>query len=124
MPSRKITLPDVVLFVTLILLTIVSAALMSSGSHGESVLLSADGWESTYPLGADGEFHFTSNGIDYVLEIKESSAAIVEAGCPDGICKKSGRITSVGESIVCIPGRVSVTIVGEDVANEADYIIG
>ena len=35
-----------------------------------------------------------------------------EADCPDGTCVRQGAIQSPGETIVCLPHRVTVTIVG------------
>ncbi len=125
MPSRKITLCDVVLGAVTIVLMALSLVFLSSGGRGEYALVSADGVEAQYPLGRDGEYRFTSNGVDFVLEIKDRGAAVIEAGCPDKVCVGSGRIFSPGESIVCIPGRMSVKIIGEDGGNdEADFIVG
>ena len=35
-----------------------------------------------------------------------------EADCPDGTCVRQGAIQTPGETIVCLPHRVTVTIVG------------
>ncbi len=125
MPSRKITLCDAVLGAVVVVMILSSLVLFSSGGRGSFALVSADGVESKYPLNRDGKYAFTSAGIDFVLEIKDNSASVVEAGCPDKVCVSSGKISSPGESIVCIPGRMSVKIIGEDGgADEADFIVG
>ena len=36
-----------------------------------------------------------------------------DADCPDRLCVKQGRIKKVGESIVCLPHKVVIEIVGE-----------
>ena len=46
------------------------------------------------------------------VEIDSSGAAIVSSDCPDQICVGTGRITKAGEAAICLPERVSVTIVG------------
>ncbi len=126
MPSRKITASDVVLFVVTAVTLLLSLVFLTSGSGGEYALVSADGVESKYPLNRDGEYVFTSNGVDFVLEIKDGCAAVAEAGCPDKVCVGSGRISVAGESIVCIPGRMSVKIMGKEGGghDEADFIVG
>ncbi len=126
MPSRKITASDVFLFVITAVALLLSLVFLTSGGGGDYALVSADGVETKYSLDRDGKYGFSSNGVDFVLEIKDGGAAVVEAGCPDKVCVSSGRISSPGESIVCIPGRMSVKIIGKEGGgrDEADFIVG
>ena len=39
---------------------------------------------------------------------------MTHADCPDQICVKTGSISRSGQSIVCAPNRVVVTVTGED----------
>ena len=43
-----------------------------------------------------------------------------DADCPDRLCVKQGSISKNGESIVCLPHKVIVTVTGGD---GADYDI-
>ena len=54
-----------------------------------------------------------------VLMISNGTAWMVQASCPDKLCVKSGKIQSQGETIVCLPNRVVVTIEGKQ-AGKAD----
>jgi hypothetical protein len=51
-----------------------------------------------------------------VLVIQDGYAYMKEADCPDGLCIHQGRIHKAGQSIVCLPNRVVVTIESDDVA--------
>jgi hypothetical protein len=47
------------------------------------------------------------------LGIKDGKCSITEADCPDKLCVKQGKIRKTGESIICLPHRVVVTIRGK-----------
>ena len=44
------------------------------------------------------------------LVIHDGCARIEEADCPDKLCVKQGTVSQSGESLVCLPNRVVVTI--------------
>lgn len=55
----------------------------------------------------------TENGTN-ILIIKEGFADITDATCPDGLCVRQRRISKTGESLVCLPNKVTVTVVGAE----------
>ena len=57
---------------------------------------------------------------DYnILEISGGGAAVTEANCGDHTCVRMGRISRAGETIVCLPHRLVVEIVGGEAAADA-----
>lgn len=52
-------------------------------------------------------------GFLYVV-VNEGKVKVIESTCKDKLCIKQGEISKVGESIVCLPNRISISIVGED----------
>ena len=44
------------------------------------------------------------------LVIKDEMADMIFADCPDQICVKHAPISNVGETIICLPNKVVVTI--------------
>ena len=48
------------------------------------------------------------------LVIQDGAAWISEANCPNHDCVKKGKIHEHGEMLVCIPHRLTVTIIGEN----------
>ena len=59
-------------------------------------------------LSDDGEYEIKDTGNVVVIEGGE--VYMKEAGCPDKTCVKVGRISRSGESIVCLPKRITVTV--------------
>lgn len=51
-------------------------------------------------------------GILLTVEFSPEGARVVSAGCPDKTCQRTGMVTRVGESAVCLPGRVVVRLEG------------
>ena len=49
-----------------------------------------------------------------VLEVGDEWVRMIEATCPDKLDVKQGKITRVGERIICLPHRLVVEIVGEE----------
>lgn len=71
------------------------------------------------PLGEDTRLELGDGGHTNVLVIEDGTAQVVAASCPDQICVNQGPIRYEGESIVCLPHRLVVTIEGGQ-ANDVD----
>jgi hypothetical protein len=54
----------------------------------------------------------TPGGVN-VLVIQDGMAAICFADCPDQTCVKQGSINRAGQSIICLPHRLVVTLSGD-----------
>jgi hypothetical protein len=54
------------------------------------------------------------NGGTNLLIIQDGEAWIEEATCPDGLCKNMGKISQVGQSIICLPNKVVVEILNKE----------
>ena len=55
------------------------------------------------------------------VTVKNGEVFVTGADCPDKLCEKSS-IDKSGESIVCLPNRLSVTVEGEN-EKEVDVIL-
>ncbi|WP_122642872.1 NusG domain II-containing protein [Luxibacter massiliensis] len=82
---------------------------------GGTVKISVDGraW-GNYDLSADQTVDIKGTNI---LEIRDGKASMKTAGCPDQICVHQKPISKNGESIICLPNRVVVTIDSENEAS-------
>ncbi len=47
-----------------------------------------------------------------VIVVDKNGAYLAESECPTKSCVRSGRINRVGQTVVCIPQRVSIRIEG------------
>ena len=64
------------------------------------------------PLSEDAQIVLGEGGHTNTLVIKDGTAQIIEAGCPDQICVNQGVVRYAGESIVCLPHKLVVTVEG------------
>lgn len=66
----------------------------------------------TYPLSQNQELEIQNeSGYNKVL-IQGGTVQVEEANCTGQQCVRQGRITSPGQSIVCLPNRVVIQITG------------
>lgn len=63
----------------------------------------------------DGTYHLT-------VTLDKTGAAVTESDCPGQDCVHTGRITRAGQSIVCLPEQVVVTLEGK--TSSADVVLG
>lgn len=111
---------DVILILLLLIVAGVLFFFLRPGGEGTYVLVTVDGQEQgRYPLSEDRTL--TIGEADYnILEIRDGTAAITEANCGDHTCVRTGEIHRSGESIICLPHKVVVKIIGgEDSAVDA-----
>lgn len=73
----------------------------------------------TYPLNVDKEIEIEHRGklVNKII-IKDGYCYMEEAECPDHLCIKQGKVNKSGQTIVCLPNRVVVTVVDSD---SSDY---
>lgn len=94
---------------------------------GAYVTVSIDGEEKyCYSLSEDREFEITTgnNGEHLnILVIKDGKAYVSGANCPDKVCANHKAISKTGETIVCLPHKVVISIVAENVSGEPDVVV-
>ena len=66
-------------------------------------------------IAVDGTYHLT-------VILDKTGAAVTDSDCPGRDCVHTGRITRAGQSIVCLPEQVVVTLEGK--TPSADVILG
>lgn len=78
---------------------------------GDYAVVSVDGTEvARYPLDKELETDIITVGGTNTLVIKEGKASVSSASCPDLICVNHREISNVGETIVCLPNKVVISI--------------
>lgn len=92
---------------------------------GAQVKVTVDGEVyGTYDLNPpDGQAQKIEIKIDgivtNILVIEDGKADVTEADCPDKLCVNQKAISSTGETIVCLPNKVVVEVIGD--TDEADF---
>ena len=64
------------------------------------------------PLSEDTQIVLGEGARTNTLIIAGGKAQVVEASCPDQICVRQGAVQYAGESIVCLPHRLVITVRG------------
>ena len=84
-------------------------------SPGGSVAVTVNGVETArYPLSEDLETTVEGfNGFHLKLVIRDGSAHVEDSTCPDLICQHHAPVSSAGEQIICLPGRIVISVTGE-----------
>ncbi len=66
------------------------------------------------PLDADTTYMIDgADGGHNTLVIADGQATVTAATCPDGVCVRHRAIERAGQSIICLPNKVVVRVVGE-----------
>ena len=122
-PELKPKPLDAVVVLAVVLLAVGAALLAYGGSltatvkhRGQVVAqveLSSLPGEKTIAI--DGTYHLT-------VILDKTGAAVTDSDCPGRDCVHTGHITRAGQSIVCLPEQVVVTLEGK--TPSADVILG
>jgi hypothetical protein len=112
--------------ITLIFISVAVVFLLSwtiNSQKGSYAHINASGKIYEYPLNEDRIVKITSGrkGLA-VFEIKGGKIRFLKSNCPRGICKKFGYISRPGQTSICIPNRIAVTIKGKNNENGVDTV--
>lgn len=116
-----------ILFIAALLLvvTVAGACLWLFRGEGDTVTVTVDGEVyGVYALSEDRveDIRTGETGLNRLV-IQNGEASIETATCPDGICAGHRPISREGESIVCLPHRVVVTVTAAHAADQPDIVV-
>lgn len=82
-------------------------------NDGNYVQITQNGKAAAFlPLNRDCVYEVESGGqTTNTVEIKDGFVSVIYAGCPDQICVNHKRISKTGESIICLPNKVVISVV-------------
>ncbi len=103
---------DVILSaVCVILAVLVFVCFTLAKSSGDRVVISVDGKTfGEYSLSKDCEVSVKSQRGENTVVIKNRKVTVSAADCPDKYCVSHVGIDETGETIVCLPHRLTVEI--------------
>lgn len=119
---KKIYLNDIILNILIIIVCISVPICFSlfSADKEKSVVVSVDG-KVVKEISLSENAVFEVNGV--TVEIKDGKAKVTHSDCPDRLCMDMKKAENVGDSIICVPNKVSVKIIGTG-EKEADVVAG
>ena len=123
-PQKKFTKTDAVVLALLVLLcaALFIGLFFPRGNASSFTVTTPDGVK-TYSLSREQSFEVQSNGVTLTVTVGGGAVSVTSSTCPDHICEQTGKISRRGQSIVCIPARVVIEIVGGGESDE-DFIVG
>ena len=112
---------DIIVIAAILLASLSLLLILSlTKKEGSIAVVEVDGQVvAEYPLYMDGVFPL--NGGTNVLVIEGGTAYLNYSSCPDHTCENTGKIKYVGQTIVCLPNYLTVTVVGES-DNSVDFV--
>jgi hypothetical protein len=119
---------DVILIAMILIVVAIGVLLMNIfKTEGSFAVVKIDGVETNkFSLSEDIEFIIETgenNEQKNTLVIKDGKAFVRDANCPDKICEGHQKISYKGETIVCLPHKVVIEIVADEVINELDAVV-
>lgn len=112
----------------LVVLVLIAAAgiyffYFAGAEKGKGVEITVDGESEAFlPLGEEDSIRIdTENGYN-IITVQNGEVFVAEADCRDGICVDHKKIKKTGETIVCLPHKLVVTITG-DAPGDFDAVV-
>lgn len=129
-PELRPRWPDAVVAAAVVLLAAACAWMIWRGAGQSGALeavVSVDGTEEfTTPLTGLNRVERTIQANGYTLKIilTDKEVWVEESDCPTQDCVHTGHISRSGQSIVCLPARVTVRLLGGSGEADVDAVIG
>ncbi len=111
--NKKSKAKNDIIFIAVILALILALGAFYVFSHGEgdTVTVTVGGvLYGEYPLSEGRTVEIKNGEAVNLLIIEGGRARVATASCPDGICAAHKPISRDGESIICLPNRVVITV--------------
>lgn len=117
--KERTKLKNDIIFIAVLLAFVAALGVifLSTRADGDMVTVTVDGkLFGEYPLSVDRTVEIKTGDNINLLIIEGGCARVAEATCPDGVCVSHKPISRDGESIICLPNKVVVTVSksGED----------
>ena len=101
---------DIIVIASLLIISLVVVLVVNltkeEGAYAEVAINGVTVGE--YSLEIDGVYSL--NGGTNVLTIENGVAYMSYSNCPDHVCENMGKVRYVGETITCLPNRITITI--------------
>ena len=105
---------DIILIASILIVAIAFFLIVElTKEEGAGVTVKVDGIEvAEYSLSKNGTYPL--NGGTNILVIENGKAYLTDANCPDKLCVHQGKISMTGETITCLPNKLTVTVFGAE----------
>lgn len=114
--SAKKAFNDILLCVGILIVALIAFVIFKANmKEGKYAVVSVDGEEKyRYSLSEDVQKVIKNGEYENTLVIKDGKASVTKANCRDKICVSHKAICNSGETIVCLPHKLVVSVESED----------
>ena len=104
---------DIIVISAILLVSLLTLLIVTlTKKEGSTVVVEINGVKvSEFSLFQSGEYSL--NGGTNVLVIENGEAYLNYSDCPDHTCERTGKIKYVGQSIICLPNKINISIKGD-----------
>lgn len=75
-------------------------------------------------LKTSAQFPITTEHGKVIVDLDPAGgASIISSPCPDKLCIHQGRINKIGQTVLCLPEKVLVTVTGNRKEGEPDAVL-
>ena len=115
---------DIILLILIVAVgLIISFGPLAKQAGGTDVKITVNGETyGIYSLMEDQTIEISKDGHTNVIIIEDGTVRMESSTCKNQICVDHGKISLIGDSIVCLPNRVVVEIEGK--GGDVDVISG
>lgn len=113
----RVNKKELIIVVILTMIALISFFFFRISGQGAMVEIKiAQKLFGTYDLSIDQEVNISDDEGHLLLVsvIKDGMIKVVSSNCADKICIDEGSIKLTGQTIVCLPNKVVIKIIGED----------
>lgn len=128
-PNRHDLIPCALILLLAVLSLVLGSRLLGGSGDVLTAEIAVNGTVTeTYILSALPEqgrsLTLENNGVTMNVLLERSGVSVLDATCRGNDCVKTGKITKAGRSIVCLPGRIVITLRGTDADTGIDIYAG
>lgn len=110
---QRLTFWDGTLLVLLLVMTFALAGYLRESAQGTHLEVRTLDGTVTFDLAREGTYSIAGPLGTATLKVRGSKAVLENAPCPLKICESMGPVEKAGETILCLPNRISVKVTGE-----------
>lgn len=90
--------------------------------NGQAILRRNGDYYMTLPLSSPTEVRVENHEYFVTVTVADGRVCVTDCNCPDSLCQHAGPISKIGQTIVCLPAAISITIEGNASSSSPDGI--
>ncbi len=104
---------DIVIIISVLLLSLISFSFCTNREACEVLVEIAGKTYATYSINDDRVVSIETEYGNNLLVIENKEVFITNSSCKDKLEIKAGKISKTGQSLVCLPNKLVVTLKGD-----------